>query len=95
MIEPQHLLLSMLGSDSAIRPVIEQAGGNASQLAAKLAEAVEHLPTVQGAAGEVHVSQTLAKLLNVTDQLAQQRGDSYISTELFVLACFEDPNPQT
>lgn len=92
MIEPQHLLLSMLGSDSAIRPVIEQAGGNASQLAAKLAEAVEHLPTVQGAAGEVHVSQTLAKLLNVTDQLAQQRGDSYISTELFVLACFEDTN---
>jgi ATP-dependent Clp protease ATP-binding subunit ClpB len=90
MIEPQHLLLSMLGSDSAIRPVIEQAGGNASRLAAELADAVERLPTVQGAAGEVHVSQTLAKLLNVTDQLAQQRGDSYISTELFVLACFED-----
>ncbi|MDD9892701.1 MAG: AAA family ATPase, partial [Gammaproteobacteria bacterium] len=90
MIEPQHLLLSMLGSDSAIRPVIEQAGGNASRLAAELADAVERLPTVQGAAGEIHVSQTLAKLLNVTDQLAQQRGDSYISTELFVLACFED-----
>jgi ATP-dependent Clp protease ATP-binding subunit ClpB len=90
MIEPQHLLLSMLGSDSAIRPVIEQAGGNASRLAADLVAAVERLPTVQGAAGEVHVSQALAKLLNVTDQLAQQRGDTYISTELFVLACFED-----
>lgn len=90
MIEPQHLLLAMLGSDSAIRPLIEQAGGNASSLAAELAKAVAQLPTVQGAAGEVHASQGLAKLLNITDQLAQQRGDSYIATELFVLACFED-----
>ncbi len=38
----------------------------------------------------MHVSNDLNRLLNVTDKLAQQRGDQYISSELFVLAAFED-----
>ncbi len=41
-------------------------------------------------AGDVQVSNDLTRLLNVTDKLAQQRGDQYISSELFVLAAFED-----
>jgi len=32
----------------------------------------------------------LSKLLNLTDKLAQQRKDAYISSELFVLAALED-----
>jgi len=47
---------------------------------------------VQGTPGDVHVSQDLNRLLNVTDKLAQQRKDDYISSELFVLASFEDKN---
>ena len=38
----------------------------------------------------MHVSNDLNRLLNVTDKLAQQRGDQFISSELFVLAAFED-----
>jgi ATP-dependent Clp protease ATP-binding subunit ClpB len=38
----------------------------------------------------VQVSNDLSKLLNVTDKLAQKRGDQYIASELFVLAAFED-----
>ena len=45
---------------------------------------------MQGAAGDVHISNDLQRLLNVTDKLAQQRQDQFISSELFVLACFED-----
>jgi ATP-dependent Clp protease ATP-binding subunit ClpB len=46
---------------------------------------------VQGAsAGEVHVSNDLNRLLNLTDKLAQQRKDEFISTELFVIAAFDD-----
>src|SRR3569832_1000087 len=43
--------------------------------------------------GEVHVSNDLNRLLNVTDKLAQQRKDQYISSELFVLAAVEDKGP--
>jgi ATP-dependent Clp protease ATP-binding subunit ClpB len=45
---------------------------------------------VQGALGEIHVSNDLTKLLNVTDKIAQTKGDQYISSELFLLAAYED-----
>ena len=38
----------------------------------------------------MHVSNDLNRLLNITDKLAQQKGDQYISSELFVLAAVED-----
>ncbi len=37
-----------------------------------------------------HLSNDLNRLLNVTDKLAQQRKDQYISSELFLLAALED-----
>ena len=38
----------------------------------------------------MHPSNDLIKILNVTDKLAQKRGDQYISSEQFVLAASED-----
>ena len=55
-----------------------------------LGEAIDRLPQVQGAQGEVHLSNDLARMFNVCDKLAQQRKDQYISSELFVLAAVED-----
>jgi ATP-dependent Clp protease ATP-binding subunit ClpB len=51
---------------------------------------LDRLPTVEGASGDVHISNDLTRLLNLTDKLAQQRKDQYISSELFVLAAVED-----
>jgi ATP-dependent Clp protease ATP-binding subunit ClpB len=45
---------------------------------------------VEGAAGDLHPSNDLIRLLNATDKLAQKRGDQYISSELFVLAACDD-----
>ena len=45
---------------------------------------LSQLPTVQGVAGEVHVSNDLARLLNVADKLAQQHQDQYIASEWFL-----------
>ncbi|MCZ6887371.1 MAG: ATP-dependent chaperone ClpB, partial [Gammaproteobacteria bacterium] len=39
--------------------------------------------------GDVQMSNDLGRCLNVADQLAQKRGDAYISSELFVLAVLE------
>ena len=38
----------------------------------------------------MHISNDLNRLLNVTDKLAQQRKDHYISSELFIFAAVED-----
>jgi ATP-dependent Clp protease ATP-binding subunit ClpB len=90
-IEPAHVLLAMLdASGGNIRPLLAKTGADVGKLRALLIEALERLPTVEGRAGEVHVSNDLTRLLNVTDKLAQQRGDQFISSELFVLAAFED-----
>ena len=39
---------------------------------------------------DVHLSNELSRLLNLTDKLAQQRKDQFISSELFVLAAIDD-----
>jgi ATP-dependent Clp protease ATP-binding subunit ClpB len=93
-IEPAHLMLALLDQDGGtVRPLLDKAGVNVSLLRSQLGRELDRLPKVEGTGGEVHVSNELAKLLNVTDKLAQKRGDQYISSELFVLAAAEDKGP--
>jgi ATP-dependent Clp protease ATP-binding subunit ClpB len=90
-MEPAHVLGALLDQqDGSTRPLLVKAGANVAKLRKDLDAALDKLPTVQGAPADVHVSQDLNRLLNVTDKLAQQRKDEYISSELFVLASFED-----
>jgi ATP-dependent Clp protease ATP-binding subunit ClpB len=90
-IEPAHLMLALLDQQGgSVRPLLDKAGANLNALRSQLGQALDRLSTVEGTGGEVHVSNDLAKLLNITDKLAQQRGDQYISSELFVLAALED-----
>jgi ATP-dependent Clp protease ATP-binding subunit ClpB len=93
-IEPVHLMLALLNQEGgSVRPLLEKAGANVARLRSELMAAIDRLPRVEGAAGEVHVSNDLGRLLNVVDKLAQDRGDQYIASELFVLAAFEDRGP--
>jgi ATP-dependent Clp protease ATP-binding subunit ClpB len=90
-IEPVHLMIALLDQQGGtVRHLLAQADVNVNLLRSRLGEALDNLPQVQGVAGDVHVSNELGRLLNVTDKLAQQRKDSYISSELFVLAALED-----
>lgn len=91
-VEPVHLMLAMLEQDgSTVRGLLTKAGVNMAQLRSQLGEALDRQPTVSGGApGEIHLSNGLGKLLNVADKLAQDRGDAYISSELFVLAALQD-----
>jgi ATP-dependent Clp protease ATP-binding subunit ClpB len=90
-MEPAHVLAALLDQqDGSTRPLLVKAGANVAKLRKDIDAAIEKLPTVEGTPGQVHVSNELGRLLNVTDKLAQQRKDEYISSELFVLASFED-----
>src|SRR5690606_8571592 len=71
-------------------PLLSQAGVNVPLLRERLGEALEKLPRVTGQAGQLSVGNDLGRLLNVTDKLAQQRGDAFIASELFLLAALED-----
>jgi ATP-dependent Clp protease ATP-binding subunit ClpB len=90
-IEPLHLMTALLDQQGGtVRYLLSQAGANVNALRSQLGEALDHLPRVEGNAGDVHLSNDLGRLLNLTDKLAQQRKDQYISSELFVLAAVED-----
>jgi ATP-dependent Clp protease ATP-binding subunit ClpB len=90
-IEPAHLMKALLDQEGGtVRHLLAQADVNVNLFRSQIGELLDQLPQVQGTAGEVHVSNELARMLNVTDKLAQQRKDSYISSELFILAALED-----
>jgi ATP-dependent Clp protease ATP-binding subunit ClpB len=90
-IEPAHLMLALVDQQGGtVRPLLDKSGTNVHQLRTKLTQALDRLPKVEGTPGEVHVGNELVRLLNVTDKLAQKRGDQFISSELFVLAAFDD-----
>jgi len=79
----------------SVRPLFTHAGVNINLLRSQLGELLDRLPSVEGAAGELHISNALNKLLNVTDKLAQERKDQFISSELFVLAVMQEKGPLT
>jgi len=93
-IEPVHLMIALLDQQGgSVRPLFSHAGVNINLLRSQLGELLDKLPSVEGTGGELHISNALGKLLNVTDKLAQERKDQYISSELFVLAAMEEKGP--
>ena len=91
LIEPAHLLVALLDQQGgSTKPMLSQAGVNVAALRQRLGEALDKLPKVSGQEGNISLGNELARLLNVADKLAQQRGDQFIASELFVLACAED-----
>ena len=93
-IEPAHVMIALLDQQGGtVRGLLTKAGMNVNLLRSQLGVLVDKLPRVEGAGGEVHIGQELAKLFNLTDKLAQKRDDQYISSELFVLAAMDEKSP--
>ena len=90
-IEPVHLMLALLDQQGGTtRPLLTKLGVNVSQLRTGLDQMLDGIAQVSGNAGDIHISNDLAKLLNLTDKYAQDRKDDFISSELFLLAALED-----
>ena len=90
-IEPAHLMAAFLDQDgSGVRPLLAQSGVNVNGLRAGIDTMLDGMAQVSGSGGQLHVSNELNRLLNLTDKRSQQRGDQYISSELFVTAALDD-----
>jgi ATP-dependent Clp protease ATP-binding subunit ClpB len=93
-IEPAHVMLALLeqpqGSTSQL---LRLAGADVSKLTIALGAALDALPTVEGNAGAVHLSNDSNRIFNVSEQLATKQGDHYIASEMFVLALAQDQRP--
>ncbi len=93
-IEPAHVLVALLDQQGgSMRGLLTKAGVKVNVLRSHLGDAIDRLPKVEGSGGDVHLGNDLTKLLNITDKLAQQRNDQFISSELFVLAALDAKSP--
>ena len=93
-IEPAHVLVALLDQEGGmLRGLLTKSGANVNLLRSKLGEVLDRLPKVEGTGGEIHIGNAVSKLLNLTDKLAQERNDQYISSELFVLAALDGKSP--
>jgi ATP-dependent Clp protease ATP-binding subunit ClpB len=91
MLEPVHVMAALLDQQGgSTGPLLTQAQVNVPALRQRVGEILERLPKVSGQEGNVHAGNELTRLLNLTDKLAQQRGDQFIASELFVLAALDD-----
>jgi len=91
MLEPVHVLTALLDQQGgSTQPMLAQAGVNVAALRTRLGQILDRLPKVSGQEGNLGVGNDLNRLLNLTDKLAQKRGDQFIASELFVLAALEE-----
>jgi ATP-dependent Clp protease ATP-binding subunit ClpB len=90
-IEPQHLLLALLQEENgSAASLLLKAGVQVMPLKTALNSAIANLPKSDSSGGEIAISRDLNNLLNITDKLAQKRGDAYIASEMFLLALTDD-----
>ncbi|OZI42009.1 ATP-dependent chaperone ClpB [Bordetella genomosp. 5] len=89
-IEPLHVLAALLGdADSGATSLLARAGVAVNRLQPALDQALKNLPQVQGS-DNVQVGRDLQGVFTRTDKEAARRGDTYIASELFLLALADD-----
>ncbi|QAB14655.1 ATP-dependent chaperone ClpB [Hydrogenovibrio thermophilus] len=85
-IEPLHILSALLAEQASL---LQLAGVDVTKLKTSVDEKLPGLPKVSGHGGDVQLSQNSGRLLNLMNQIAQQKGDAYIASELFYLAALQ------
>ena len=66
-IEPAHVLVAMLDQQgSSVRGLLAKSGVNVNLLRSQLGVALDRMAKVEGTGGEIHISNDLSRLLNIT-----------------------------
>ena len=89
-IEPVHIMSALVAQeDGSIRPLLTLAGSDPQAVKILVDKAVDNLPRVQGVGGDLQLSPQTGRILNLCDKLSQKAKDSFISSEIFVMAAME------
>jgi ATP-dependent Clp protease ATP-binding subunit ClpB len=90
-IEPIHLMMALLNQNgNSIIPLLKSAGIDVRTLRIEIEQALKSLAQVEDSAGDVQLSSASGKLFNLCDKHAQKMSDTYISSEMFLLAALQD-----
>ena len=93
-IDTVHLFLALLEqTNSSIRTLLRKAGSKATDIEQGLRKILEEQPKLSSPDGNIQIAQELGRLLNLMDKEAQQRGDDFVASELFIVVSLEDRGP--
>lgn len=94
-VEPEHLILEILHQSDGIVPrVLQRMNVKVSDLSGDIDRRLNQLPTITGGGVRVVPSQGLQRVFNDAEKIAKSMGDSFISTEHFVLAALRGAAPE-
>jgi ATP-dependent Clp protease ATP-binding subunit ClpB len=87
-LAPEHLLKVLLDdSEGLAAGLIARAGGQHAQALQAVERALAKRPSVSGSgAGQVYMSQELARVLDSAEQIAEKAGDKFVTAERLLLA---------
>ena len=90
-IEPIHVLMALMqDADSGASSLLSRSGVAVARLIPALDYALKSLPQVKGADTTVQIGRDLQNLFTQVEKEATKRGDTYIPSELFLLALADD-----
>jgi ATP-dependent Clp protease ATP-binding subunit ClpB len=94
-VEPEHLFMALIEQPEGIAPaLLERSGGNLGLVKQTLRSSIDQFPKVSGSTTRVGLSQATAKIFRRAEEEAKSMGDTYISTEHFLLAFLHKPTPE-
>ena len=86
-IEPEHILAAIMDDEEGVaNGLFERAGANSKQIREAVTDAIAKFPKVTGTGGDIQVSRDTVRAFNLAEKEATKRSDSFISSEVFLLA---------
>lgn len=95
-IEAVHVLSAMLqNTDSSVGNLLLSINIDIQKLKQEIDKEINTLATISNPNGDVNISQNLLRLLNTAEKIATDKNDTYLSTELLLLAIIKGNDTTT
>ncbi len=86
-IEPVHILAAIMDDEEGVaKSLFERIGANAREIRKALTDEIARLPKVTGTGGDIQIGRDTVRAFNLAEKEATKRADSFISSEVFLLA---------
>lgn len=94
---PEHLLFGVLSlQDTTARRMLKAGGGDTDALKRETEKLLSAQPAVSGSgAGQLSLDPSTAKLIGNAEDMSAQRGDEYVTVEMFLLAMVSQEDSNT
>lgn len=90
VIEPAHFLSALINDkEQNTASLLAGSGVRIQEYKEELKKQISELPVIQSPNGDINISSTTHKVITLAESIATKKGDTYIATEILLLAIIE------